>query len=200
MAGAATDAIEKDLERLGKEITRVKVTLAEFGRFSLPKKPDLCPLDLVELIRDVSDLSPQSNCEIHHELPKQAMIAGDRRLLADVFDELIKNSCDAMAGDNEGRPKTITITASLEASLDGNTEVVVEFADTGRGINGELGTEKNWIFTPFKTTKEDTGGNGLGLAIVVQDIRAHNGTITIKETGMPGVCFELRIPAIESGS
>jgi signal transduction histidine kinase len=194
-------AIEDSLRRLVEEIDRVKQTLREFEKFSAPATPDLRPLDLVKLLRDDIHFPSQSDCETELKLPEQALsVAGDKRLLTDVFTELIKNSCDAMAGDNEGCPKKITITAGLEQNSDGKSVVVVEFADTGPGIKAEPGAGKDWIFTPFKTTKEATGGNGLGLAIVAQDIRAHNGTIKFKETGRPGACFELRIPAFESGS
>jgi len=52
--------------------------------------------------------------------------------------------------------------------------IVLHVKDDGKAIEN-----KNILFEPFKTTK--TKGNGLGLALSLQIIQAHNGKINLLE-------------------
>ena len=52
--------------------------------------------------------------------------------------------------------------------------VILHVNDDGKPIEN-----KNILFEPFKTTK--TKGNGLGLALSLQIIQAHNGKINLLE-------------------
>jgi two-component system sensor histidine kinase PilS (NtrC family) len=49
------------------------------------------------------------------------------------------------------------------------------------------------IFEPLFTTKQ--GGNGLGLAIARNIVRAHGGDIVLKSNQPGRVCFSIAIPA-----
>ena len=69
--------------------------------------------------------------------------------------------------DNE----TGTITLSYQEDKE---FVVLHVKDDGKPIEN-----KNILFEPFKTTK--TKGNGLGLALSLQIIQAHNGKIELLE-------------------
>ena len=192
--------IEDRLKRLEKIIEGIKWTLEEFERFAEPRQPRLDKLNLVELLAEL--IPPkQGDCEIHFQRPKDTVfVRGDGDLLGDVFTELIKNARDAMAGDNEGRSKRITITVSLEEGEHESMSAVVELADTGPGIAPDKAGQKNWIFTPFETTKRDLGGTGLGLAIADQDVRAHNGMIAEVGAKGEGARFVLRLPAVGSNA
>jgi signal transduction histidine kinase len=74
----------------------------------------------------------------------------------------------------------------------------VRIADQGPGVPAEI-VDK--IFTAYFTTKKD--GNGIGLAVAQQVVRAHggrisiepglNGSIATRGTG-PGATFVVRIP------
>jgi len=185
---------------LVNEIGGVKQTLAQLGQFSRPPLPDLGPLDLITLIGDAIHIPDECGCVLKPQFPAQRIwVTADKKMLSYTFTELTQNALHAMRGDNEGRPKEIGIVVSFDKNSKGGSFVVVEFYDTGRGIqlapdSQSTPDEKDWVFKPFLTTKPDIGGNGLGLAIVRQDMRAQNGSIRIKETGMRGTCFELRIP------
>jgi two-component system sensor histidine kinase CreC len=50
------------------------------------------------------------------------------------------------------------------------------------------------IFTPFFTTRRETGGTGMGLEIVRSMPRAHRGSIRLLATDA-GVAFEITLPA-----
>ncbi|MHA6264234.1 sensor histidine kinase [Arenibacterium sp. CAU 1754] len=60
--------------------------------------------------------------------------------------------------------------------------------DNGRGISDG---NRDHVFEPFFTTRRETGGTGMGLAIVDSLLRAHGGRITLAPGG-PGATFDIR--------
>ncbi|MQW88692.1 hypothetical protein GHJ82_18000 [Sinorhizobium saheli] len=52
------------------------------------------------------------------------------------------------------------------------------------------------IFQPFFSTRRDSGGTGMGLAITQAMLASHGGTIRLLETGGSGASFEISLPAI----
>jgi signal transduction histidine kinase/ligand-binding sensor domain-containing protein len=71
-------------------------------------------------------------------------------------------------------------------------EVVIEYADNGKGI---LPEHEHKIFHPFFTTARGTGGSGLGLNIVYNLVTQKlGGNIQYKPHPENGVLFILRIP------
>lgn len=77
-----------------------------------------------------------------------------------------------------------------------NDKIVIEIADTGIGIPGEL-TQK--IFEPFYTVDKNrsrqNGGAGLGLALAEEHARAQGGSITLVNTSADGTLFRVLFPA-----
>lgn len=98
-----------------------------------------------------------------------------------VWTNLVDNALDAM----EGREGSV-----LEIRTERDREfILVYVTDNGPGIPAGL---LDTIFDPFFTTKPVGKGTGLGLEIVRQIIRQHNGEVTV--TSSPGktvfrVCF-----------
>jgi len=66
-------------------------------------------------------------------------------------------------------------------------------ADDGPGISEG---NRPHVFEPFFTTRRESGGTGMGLAIVAALLRAHGGDITLTEAppGWTGAAFRLRLP------
>lgn len=60
-------------------------------------------------------------------------------------------------------------------------------ADNGPGISSGNSAQ---VFEPFFTTRRDSGGTGMGLAIVQTLILAHGGRIVLEETET-GACFRI---------
>lgn len=81
------------------------------------------------------------------------------------------------------------------AAIHGATEVAItavaggfDVADNGPGVSPG---NRNRLFDPFFTTRRESGGTGMGLAIVRRMLQAHGGDITLADTH-PGATFEVR--------
>jgi two-component system, cell cycle sensor histidine kinase and response regulator CckA len=70
--------------------------------------------------------------------------------------------------------------------------VQLSVTDTGIGMPPEV-VER--VFEPFFTTRQDTGGNGLGLSTVYGIVRHHGGHVDVKSTPGAGTTFDLYVPA-----
>jgi two-component system NtrC family sensor kinase len=75
--------------------------------------------------------------------------------------------------------------------LEDQQEIVLEIADDGCGIDEFV---KQKIFTPFFTTKRDSGGTGLGLSIASRIVQEHNGSIDLKSEVGKGTIFTISLP------
>lgn len=70
-------------------------------------------------------------------------------------------------------------------------QFVFEVGDSGPGVPPD---KREWIFTPFATTRRAGEGTGLGLAIVRQVILQHGGTIVVDQSELGGALFVVRVP------
>jgi len=75
---------------------------------------------------------------------------------------------------------------------DGDT-IKIEISDNGIGISGD---DIPHIFEPFFSTKHDTSGIGLGLAIVHGIVKSHNGKIEVKSELGKGTTISITLPLI----
>lgn len=82
-----------------------------------------------------------------------------------------------------------------ETEAAGERRVIIEVADSGIGIPEEL---RNRIFDPFFTVSDDrsreTGGTGLGLALVRSLAEKQHGTVKLAESGPEGSRFVISLP------
>ncbi|MEU9062807.1 HAMP domain-containing sensor histidine kinase [Streptomyces sp. NPDC048430] len=89
----------------------------------------------------------------------------------------------------------VTLRAYATGSGEAHEEVVLEVADTGRGIAPE---DLPYVFDRFwraeKSRSRRTGGSGLGLAIVRKLVEAHGGSAGVVSTVGEGSVFTLRMP------
>jgi two-component system NtrC family sensor kinase len=104
-----------------------------------------------------------------------------------VLINLLQNAVESI-----GRNGTITLRARPERKwlLGAEKEVVVlEVADTGKGIPADVGKR---LFDPFFTTKE--GGTGLGLSIAAQIVAKHGGSLQYQTQVNRGTIFGIVLP------
>ena len=73
--------------------------------------------------------------------------------------------------------------------------ITFEVIDNGMGISPE---DIPHIFEPFFSTKHDTSGIGLGLAIVHGIVQNHKGKIQVKSEPGHGATFIITMPLIKS--
>ena len=73
-------------------------------------------------------------------------------------------------------------------------EAVLEVADTGPGVPAE---ELPHLFERFwrGSTARTTGGSGIGLSVVSELVRAHEGTVEASNAPGAGARFTVRLPA-----
>lgn len=143
--------------------------------------------DIVELVeKSISlvqhRLDLQQITLVRNFAPDPVILACDGSRLHQAFVALIVNAIEAMA---EGGTLTLAIDSSMAET------VQFTIADTGCGISpSDLGH----IFEPFYTTKAETAGVGLGLAIVYGIVQNHGGTIEVKSSLDVGTTFTITIP------
>jgi two-component system OmpR family sensor kinase len=110
---------------------------------------------------------------------------GDDHQLRQVVANLLANA-------REHTPAGTPVHVSL-AAADG--QAVLAVADEGPGLPGGE-TEK--VFEPFyradPSRTRDTGGAGLGLAIVAAIVEAHGGTVAAASPPGGGATFSVRLP------
>ncbi|MGW3496039.1 ATP-binding protein [Streptomyces sp. NPDC001020] len=107
------------------------------------------------------------------------------RDLVTILGNLIDNAMDAAQGSVGAR---VTVTAYSVG-----TELVLRVSDTGAGVDpahAEAVFERGWSTKP----ETDPAGRGLGLALVRQTVRRHEGTLTVSEAAGGGAEFEARVP------
>ena len=117
---------------------------------------------------------------IDRDLPE---IVANADLLQWVFENLIRNSLDAIDKENG----VIQIDPYLHPK---GHQIVILYKDNGTGISRG---NRNKIFRPGMTTKEH--GWGLGLTLVKRIVEAyHYGQIRLIETSSQGTTFEIILP------
>jgi len=92
--------------------------------------------------------------------------------------------------DNAMRHESSTL--DISAARQGNS-LLVKVVDNGEGVSPNNRTQ---IFDSFFTTRRDSGGTGMGLAIVRAMLDAHGGAVRLVESEQ-GTAFELTVPVAD---
>ena len=134
-------------------------------------------LDTLKFMRHELELrSLTVRCDFPESWP---MISGDAEQLKQAFYNIIKNAAQAMNSGGE---------LLIAGSLDENN-VVLEFADSGKGVNVR---ELSMMFEPFASFKK--GGNGLGMMIIERVVRAHGAELILNSAPDEGMTIAISFP------
>jgi two-component system NtrC family sensor kinase len=114
--------------------------------------------------------------------------SADKYQIQQVFINLINNARDALVTDQGAGTLTIR-------TYDADSNIMIEFEDTGPGIPDDIITK---IFEPFFTTKETGKGTGLGLSMAYGIIREHGGTILVESKPGKGANFTVSVPIVSA--
>jgi two-component system NtrC family sensor kinase len=172
------DTIESESARCGEIVKG----LLQFSRPTKPKisqnKINVLVQETLRLVQHQIDLL---NIEVKLELtPEDPEVSCDDQKIKQAFVALLLNSCDAVQSDTG----VIEICTRLLAK---DKKVQVSIRDNGIGMDKET---MSHMFEPFFTTKtvspehEASLNSGLGVSVVYEIIKSHNGTIDVEsETG-----------------
>jgi PAS domain S-box-containing protein len=163
-------------------IARIVRNLGDFARLYPRQK---VATDLKDILENTLNLVRYDKnfrkIEIRSDVQNTPPLKIDPDQIQQVFLNLILNARDAMP---DGGSLDISVTQSQ-----GN--VLMRFADTGRGIDAEV---RDKVFDPFFSTKGPTKGTGLGLSICYSIIKDHGGTIEIDSEKDKGTRFTIKMP------
>ena len=178
---------EKRAEYLGlmdSELNRVNRLLNEMLIYGGRSRLELRECDVLAILADRVDRCKwckDGRPEIRVLLGESFLAFVDEFKLAQVFDNLLKNASEAVAGKGQGR---VVVLARAD---DG--KVILDFVDTGCGIRKE---DLGKIGSPLFSTKQD--GTGLGLAISRKILEAHGGSLAIQSRYKFYTKVSMRLP------
>jgi len=178
------DRMKRFTRTIIEQIDTLSAIASEFSHFADMPRGQQEKVDLTEVIRGAMDLfrtTTRVSISLTATVGVPCHVLGNREQLLRVFNNLIKNSIQAIANEEEGR---ILISLRTEAGFH-----VIDIADNGAGIPKE---KQSSIFQPSFTTK--SGGMGLGLAISRSIIVQSGGTIGFTSEENAGTTFTIRLP------
>ncbi|MFA4991022.1 MAG: ATP-binding protein, partial [Candidatus Omnitrophota bacterium] len=169
---------------------RITQSLLDFSHASKGVSEPLSPNEALEkVITLVEHELKLNNIVIQKDLePDLPLVKGESQLLQQVIFDLIVNAKWAIQKKSAKEGGLIAIRACHEPA---DKVVRVHVSDTGIGIPRE---NLDKIFEPFFTTKEIGEGTGLGLSVVYNIIKAHNGKIEVESELGKGTTFTITLP------
>lgn len=196
---AAQDGVlagPENLEAMHAEVVRLTRLLDDLSRLADAEQPGLLldkrSLDLADVAQaSVASFAPrfaEAGIGLEAEI-ESVWVEGNADRLEQVVANLLSN---ALRYTSRG--------GSVDVRVKGaGQEVVLEVADTGSGIAPD---ELQHIFTRFwrgdPSRSPDTGGTGIGLAIVRELVRAHDGRIDVNSVDGEGSTFRVSFRAVDS--
>lgn len=166
-------------DRLNKMVK----TLLDMSELQTVGRDDEIILDALvdEVLEDLEPLAEGKNIRLIGKCKDITMVGSDILIYRLVYN-LVEN---AIKYNHSGGQ--VTVTADRKEN-----HVYLSVEDTGTGIPEEL---KERVFEPFfrvdKSRSRELGGVGLGLALVREIVRVHDGSITVKSNPSGGTIFEV---------
>lgn len=174
--------ITEQTERLGKMV-RTLLDMSELQTIARDEEIAISAL-VEEVLADLEPLAQEKGINLIEKCDNVLLMGSDiliYRLVYNLVENAIKYNFSG---------GTVTVTATQQ-----NSQLHLTVEDTGNGIPEEL---KERIFEPFfrldKSRSRELGGVGLGLALVREIVRVHNGSILVKNNANSGTTFEVIFP------
>ncbi|MCC7010719.1 MAG: HAMP domain-containing protein [Acidobacteria bacterium] len=182
---AAIDRLQRDIDRLAGLVGElVEITRAEGD----PEARDMRRLALAPLVTDVIDAcrldAEARGCSIVWTGRAEQPVIGNPELLRRAVENVLRNAI-------RHSPAGAQVQVELAES---DASATVSVRDVGPGVPEKDITN---VFRPFYRVDEsrqtDTGGVGLGLAIVHRAMQLHHGSVAA-ENAHPGLLVKLTLP------
>ena len=165
------------------KLNRMVKTLLDMSELQTVGRDDKIVLDAIveEVLADLEPLAQEKNIKLIGKCEDATMIGSDILIYRLVYN-LVENAI------KYNHPLGhVTVTAYQRKK-----HVYLSVEDTGSGIPKEL---RDRVFEPFfrvdKSRSRELGGVGLGLALVREIVRVHDGSICIKSGKTGGTIFEV---------
>ncbi len=177
--------IEEESKRMGVMVEELLV-LARLGE---GREPERAPVDLARVVDDaVNDARAAAPArDITIESVETADVLGDDHQLRQVVANLLGNAL-------RHTPDEAKVRVRLTAGVGRATLAV---ADDGPGLEADVAVK---VFEPFYRADEsrarETGGAGLGLAIVAAIVAAHDGEVRLDTAPGAGATFTVTLPLL----
>lgn len=165
------------------KLNRMVKTLLDMSELQTVGRDDKIVLDAIveEVLADLEPLAVEKNIKLIGKCEDATMIGSDILIYRLVYN-LVENAIKYNHPLGQ-----VTVTAYQR-----NKHVYLSVEDTGSGIPKEL---RERVFEPFfrvdKSRSRELGGVGLGLALVREIVRVHDGSICIKSGKTGGTIFEV---------
>ena len=166
-------------DRLNKMVK----TLLDMSELQTVGRDDEIILDALvdEVLEDLEPLAETKNIRLIGKCKDITMVGSDILIYRLIYN-LVENAIKYNYSGGQ-----VTVTADRKEK-----HVYLSVEDTGAGIPEEL---KERVFEPFfrvdKSRSRELGGVGLGLALVREIVRVHDGSITVKSNPSGGTIFEV---------
>lgn len=166
------------------KLNRMVKTLLDMSELQTVGRDDKIILDAIveEVLADLEPLAVEKNIKLIGKCEDATMIGSDILIYRLVYN-LVENAIKYNHPLGQ-----VTVTAYQR-----NKHVYLSVEDTGSGIPKEL---RERVFEPFfrvdKSRSRELGGVGLGLALVREIVRVHDGSICIKSGKTGGTIFEVK--------
>ena len=187
VAGETIQMVTEQNERLSK-LVRTLLDMSELQTVSRNDRIELHSL-IEEVLTDLEPLAQEKKVELIQKsqgagakADEELFLTGSDILIYRMLYNLVENAIKYNRTDG-----TVTVSAKREKN-----EVVLTVSDTGNGIDEAF---REQIFEPFfridKSRSRELGGVGLGLAMVREVVRVHDGTIKVYTNEHGGTTFEV---------
>ena len=159
---------EQLIRAMREAVNRTSSIITGLQKFTTPLQPEKHPLALDELVRRqlalYQPLCRENAIVVNAEIEENISLNGDRNLLAELVENILKNAIEARVRDG-----------GIQVSLArGERLAVFNVTNNGFMLSPD---ESRRLGEPYFTTK--TRGTGLGLAITRRIAEAHGGRLRI---------------------
>ena len=188
-------ALQQDLDRVLTEAMRAQGIVQGLLGTSAERPEKRQPCSVNSAARSVIDLRrarlQAAGIEVSLELTEGLpSVVADPDQLWEVFHNLVDNAEHALGGVTaSGYERKLRVRSWRDIG-----RVWAEVSDTGQGIApAQLGK----VFDPFFTTRRESGGTGLGLAVSLAIVEALGGDISVRSAPGEGAAFTVELPAVD---
>ena len=167
-------------------LSKMVKTLLDMSELQTVGRDDEIMVDALvdEVLADLDPLAQEKNIKLTGKCKNITMVGSDILIYRLVYN-LVEN---AIKYNHSGGQ--VTVTAYRKEK-----HVYLSVEDTGNGIPEEL---RERVFEPFfrvdKSRSRALGGVGLGLALVHEIVRVHDGSITVRSNPSGGTVFDVMLP------